>query len=81
MSTSKVEQIKDALSLLACRDHSHLLFEQRLSEWETNVLASARARAALEVLSEKPKVGSSQPQKRVPSNNKGNQFAESFFVD
>ena len=49
------EHIAEAILHLeeaAFTDHSHLLLERRLSEWQEKVLASARARAAMTLLME-----------------------------
>jgi hypothetical protein len=49
------EHIAEAILYLqeaAYANHSHLLLERRLSEWQEKVLTSARARAAISLLTE-----------------------------
>ena len=59
MSTStsdRFENVARELFKLSDLDHSHLLQEKRFAEWHSNVLASARARAAFATLTEEPEV-------------------------
>ena len=47
-----LNRFKEQLAELANRDHSELLYEKRYAEWYRNCLASARARAAYNLMDE-----------------------------
>ena len=83
MSTStseRFENIARELFKLSDLDHSHLLQEKRFAEWHSNVLASARARAAFATLTEIHEV-CLEDETGVPNGRHTRDWASSFFVD
>ena len=83
MSTStseRFENIARELFKLSDLDHSHLLQEKRFAEWHSNVLASARARAAFATLTEIHKVHI-EDESGVSAGGHTRDWASSFFVD
>ena len=61
MSSAKLlESIIRDLTIISQEDHAHLLFERRHSEWHQRVLSAARARAALDLLTEVEEVPSAK---------------------
>lgn len=83
MSTStseRFENIARELFKLSDLDHSHLLQEKRFAEWHSNVLASARARAAFATLTEIHEVHL-EDETRIPNGRHPRDWASGFFVD
>ena len=83
MSTStseRFENIARELFKLSDLDHSHLLQEKRFAEWHSNVLASARARAAFATLTEIHEVHL-EDETRIPNGRHPGDWASGFFVD
>jgi hypothetical protein len=83
MSTStsdRFENVARELFKLSDLDHSHLLQEKRFAEWHSNVLASARARAAFATLTEIHEVHL-EDDSGVSDGRHTRDWASGFFVD
>lgn len=83
MSTSsddKLSEVKQQLFSIANHDHSHLLLERRFSEWHCKCLASARARAAFNILAEEHPIHAKNVS-GLSLVGYTKDWASSFFVD